>query len=296
MIALMCLACCSELFAQYHVTLSRVGERETQAYVIECKSENTYEILGEQKSAFTINKDASGNYEVRLAPNQKKGLYSATLEVRKPEGKDIYNLHGLAIEKFEGKNEPSLYKIFKALGVKADLGGDRHTYSTEDENVGDSQRVETFRLAKGVKEMSITLIARYSPVGAPEIGFAMDDGESFRKIGVFSDISEAVPDAHQRLFPSEKSGEASFAAKPNFIIPAEMCAETFGFYYKGKNYTSSTYAGKSKGATITHTARIFKIENFLGRELKNAYMICYEEAKNGDYQDAIVLVEGIEPE
>ena len=32
-----------------------------------------------------------------------------------------------------------------------------------------------------------------------------------------------------------------------------------------------------------------------GRELEDAYLIGFEEASNGDYQDAVFLVEGVAP-
>ena len=289
------LFCSSDAIAQNHIALSRVGKHATQTYKIDVKEKASHSVTGEQASSFRVKENGPGKYEVELAPSQKKGFYSATLEIDQAGKKHIYKLHGVATEKFEGSNEPSLYKIFQAIGVKADLGGDQHKYSTKSDKVGSSLNIDNFRVAEGVEQVSVTLVARYSPKGAPEIGFAINGEETLTPIGNLADKSKTVPDAHQRILPAAKKGTASFQGEPNFKIPADKCPEKFGFYYKGKHYTSLTSAGKSKKAKIRHTSRVFKVENFLGRSLKNAYLICYEEATNGDYQDAVILVEGIEP-
>lgn len=278
-----------------HIVLSRVGDYKAYRHEVQVSGADSHRVLGSEADAFTVKRNDSNGIEISLSPNQTKGLYTATLEVVEGGESKLHKLSGVAIEKFEGKNEPSLFKIFKALGIDADVAGDHHTYSTKVEHIGNSQNIEEFRVAEGETEVQVTLLARYSPVGSPEIGFALGGDDNMQKIGNFSNVSEEVPDAHQRLFPEALQGNGSISGQPDFTLPAASCPTKFAFYYKGIHYTSLTYAGRSKGAPIHHTARVFKVGGFMGRELKNAYAICYEEAKNGDYQDAIILVEGVEP-
>lgn len=284
--------------AQEYIALSRVGTYKSEAYQLGNSEKVSYKLLGKDADAFLLQKNEENIYSLVLKSNLRKGLYRAKLEESINGEKKNHVLNGIFTEKLEGHYEPSLYKIFKALGVDVDLVNDKHTYSTEAGQIGDSLAIEEFRVAKGTKEILVTLLARYSPVGTPEIGFAMDCGKITQKIGYFSDVSKYVPDAHQRIFPH---GLKTNKQAGTFSISVENCPthlgkhKKFGFYYIGKHFTSLTYAGKSKGASIRHTARVFKVSTFMGRDLKNAYIICYEEAKNGDYQDAIILVEGIEP-
>lgn len=283
------------LAEQNHIALSRVGEYKAQNHKVNIKPTDSYGIIGKQAKSFTITKNDADTYDIALSPNQPKGLYTATLEIKKDGESNLHQLNGIVTEKFEGHHEPSLYKIFNALAIDVDVAGDNYTYSTKVKYIGSSQPIEEFRVAEGVTEVLVTLIARYSPQGTPEIGFAINGEDNIKKIGNFADVSETVPDAHQRILPAALQGEISTEGKPNFSIPSSDCPTKFGFYYKGKHYTSLTYSGKSKDAPIHHTARVFKVGTFMGRKLKDAYIICYEEAKNGDYQDAVILVEGVTP-
>ncbi|MEM0965853.1 MAG: hypothetical protein AAGJ81_06875 [Verrucomicrobiota bacterium] len=282
------------VFAEVHIAFSRVGEMTTQSYPIAEESSENLIIIGDQADAFRIRKIDGGGRVIDFMPSQGRGIYVAQV-VTMGDDEPLYSLHGLATDKLEGKNEPPLNSILTVFGISLDPGGTQLMLNTKSETIGDSIPASEFRVAEGADEISVTLLARYSPKGEAEIGFAVDGGESLQTFGHMANSSRLVPDAHQRIYPPAKNEEASFLGAANYRIPASECPDRFGFYFTGKHFAALTYPGKAKGAKIKHTARVYPVGKIAGRELKNAYLICFEEAKNGDYQDAVLLVEGIAP-
>ncbi len=65
---------------------------------------------------------------------------------------------------------------------------------------------------------------------------------------------------------------------------------------KGHKYVSFTDLKLNSGAPIAHTGRIYPVKSFQGVARENAYLVGFEEAKNGDYQDAVFLIENVTAE
>jgi len=129
----------------------------------------------------------------------------------------------------------------------------------------------------------VTPLARFSPKGKTPFGvYDLTDGSKMTEIGTLNESNKKVPDAHQCLMPPASA----------IKMPASLPAH-FGLYLEGPHYVSRTEAGQSEMAKIENTARIYPVTSLLGRRLKNAYLVGFEEAQNGDYQDALFLVEGV---
>ena len=99
--------------------------------------------------------------------------------------------------------------------------------------------------------------------------------------------SSAVVDAHQCLLPPLEGG----APQVEFTLNGAP----FHVWMKGPKYRSSTGAEPAEGATIKHTARVYPVSDFQGRVMENAWLVGFEEAANGDYQDAVFLIENVKP-
>jgi len=93
---------------------------------------------------------------------------------------------------------------------------------------------------------------------------------------------------HQTLFPHTVSGSRLFDPGNN----------EFGFYATGPTHTAysedvwnillfPTYA--------SHATRIYQLKNETGKLVPNNFLVCFEEAKNGDYNDYVFLVKNIRP-
>lgn len=254
-------------------------------------AELVLEFRGESADSFAIldaRKEENGLLflEVEFKPTAQRGLFSAELVVGEGEEAQVVQLRGIATPALEGKNEPPLQDLLQALGTGVDAGGGELSLSTEQKKIGDSIAVAQFEPVKG-GEVKITPLARYSPRGNAPFGLATVDGKKFtlRTVGHLAATTPERPDAHQTLRPPLASGLVS--------VTVSEAPKRFGLFLKAHRYTSLTFPGRSEGAPIRHTARIYPVTKCEGRALKNAYVVGFEEASNGDYQDAVFLIEGV---
>lgn len=219
--------------------------------------------------------------QVHLEPIRGKDLYEAELVI---DG-TIVPLRGIGLDAFEGKNEPPLDRIVKALGIPLDVGGVKLELDVKPEAIGDGVAVKRFKAIPGTKAR-ITPLARFSPPGETPFGWVVKEGE-LKELGVLGDSTQRA-DNHQCLFPSLKGNATSIS----FDAPTEA----FAVYMKGHLYTAFTDPSLPTQAKIPHTIRVYPVKEFQGRKMENCYLIGCEEASNGDYQDAVFLLENVTPE
>ena len=111
--------------------------------------------------------------------------------------------------------------------------------------------------------------------------------EELREIGKLAACSGDFPDAHQALLPPLEQDVARIEFAPGNA--------PFGFYMEGHAHVSFTDPSRPSKATIPRTARVYPIRSFQGKVMRNTWAIGFEEAKNGDYQDAVLMVENVVP-
>ncbi|MBK1835364.1 hypothetical protein [Roseibacillus ishigakijimensis] len=283
---------------QAWVSLSKVsGFRGYQGQVAlfgvkESPADLRLQFQGEGADAFEVVDAEKGEnnllqLKVAFNPPAKEGSYAAELVVGQgPEAQSV-QLRGVATPALEGHNEATLHQIVSALGMDVQTGSEELSLDTKSKKIGSSLAVSQFEPVAG-QVVTLTPLARYSPPGETPFGFAVPDGKQLvlQKAGSLADTTAQRPDAHQTLRPPLASGQRSvtFANAP----------KRFGLFLKAHQYTSLTFPGKAEGATIEHTARIFPVTTFEGKSLENAYLVGFEEASNGDYQDAVFLIEGVQ--
>lgn len=216
---------------------------------------------------------------IRFKPLRGAGSYEASLEV----ADGIIPVKGLGLKAFEGKNEPPLDQIVKALGIALDVGGKKLSLDTEEYTIGESIPGARFRGIAG-EFVKVTPLARFSPPGEVPFGIVFK-GEELIEWGKLQDSDETRPDSHQCLFPRMGDGVT--------VMEKEAPKEAFAFYMKGHIYVSYTDSSMQKNVPIKHSARMYPVKKFQGRDIENAYLIGFEEAKNGDYQDAVFLLKNV---
>lgn len=249
-------------------------------------------ITGRDASCFTadatqaaLDGGKSMTLKIHFTAPQAPGRFSASLRIGGPTEGVLVLLEGVGLAAFEGKNEPSLQTIVHALGMPLDVGGsDLHLDTTRD-RIGESLTVPAFRAVDGGK-IRITPLARFSPTGTVPFGIIPAGSSELRELGQLADVSAAIPDAHQCLFPPLITGGS--------FVEIDAPSTPFAFYMKGHKFTAFSHSGIKTEATITHTARIYPVRFFAGRPMANSYLIGFEEASNGDYQDSAFLIENVE--
>lgn len=228
---------------------------------------------------------AKGTWKIEFHPNRGAGRYSAGLQVGDVADGAFVVLQGVALDAFEGKNEPPLQRVVHALGIPLDVGGGKLELDTKAAKIGGGAEVARFTAASGAK-VRVTPVARFSPPGATPIGIVTADGQT-RDIARLADSSAELPDAHQCLMPPFDGGRD--------VVEFSAPDEPFAFFMRGHKYLSSTDPKPDDGAPIPHTARVYPVTRFQGRPMKDAWLVGFEEASNGDYQDAVLLIENVRP-
>src|SRR3546814_322610 len=72
----------------------------------------------------------------------------------------------------------------------------------------------------------------------------------------------------------------------------------FGFFVTGPDhsaYSEDHWNQIYHKENVGHPVRIYAAKDRNGKVVKNTYFICFEEARNGDYNDYVFLVENIKP-
>jgi hypothetical protein len=276
-----------------YVSLSSAGEESPSVRELVITNpgpvawEIPFELFGESPQFFTVEPSGSVHLEagdsvtlkITFAAPQPRGRYSAGLQIGGLDAGAFVVLQGLRTEALEGGNEPSLATILDALGTSADVGGPDLDHDTKSPTLGSSVAGGWFT---ALGEVRVTPIARYSPPGEVPFGIQPKSGDAV-KLGALAG-SEKQSDAHQCLWPPLNDGAKSVS----FPAPAGPFA-----IYAQADGTLSTVPENSHDAKVPVSARVWPISLFQGRVLENAFLVGFEEASNGDYQDALFLIENV---
>lgn len=281
-----------------HLALSAVQDKTARSATVMVKNPlgrpvpASLSIEGKDASAFsatapsaTLGAGESMEITVHFKPVRGRDRYSAGLRVGTPEEGCFVLLQGVGLAAFEGKNEPPLQDIVHALGIPVKTGGSELELDTKADVIGGSRDVRYFAKA-GEGKIRITPLARFSPPGATPFGFVAKGSTALIEAGKLAASTE-VADAHQSLFPP-LDGDAK-------SVTVEAPADAFALYLNAHRFVSFTDPELLSEAKIARTARVYPVQRILGREMKDAFLVGFEEAANGDYQDAVFLIENVKP-
>lgn len=254
----------------------------TSAYAIENKPSLPVQIA--PAGTRTIN--------IRFKPSsQQVGLHNTTLQINSDDPNKptmTVGLYGLSANDLEGGNEPFLHNIVRTLGYPIQVGGNKLILGTGTPLIGSEVSAQLFEKA-GSGPVSIKAVARYSPDLQIPFGFYEPKtvGPVKHQVAVIDFRAAADPPNHQRLNPVIVPGGAdSF----------QPTTERFGIYVLGLDdrYTYQEDSLNVGGPTI-HAVRVYPLVNRNNNPLPNQYLVTFEDASNGDYQDYVFLVKNVKP-
>lgn len=245
-------------------------------------------ITGPQANYFKLTKlPGSDDYKATIVfapPSDFEGVANAVFQAASPPLH--ITLTGLSTKGLEGENEAPLSTIFSALGYATDPGWKTLANNTRPEPVGDELPPSLFRKT-GNRPVTIIPVARYSPDFALNYGvyFNSPTGPRRQQAGILAKAAK-YPE-HQTLFPAMASGSRS----------VETGDRVFGFYAVGPDhsiYTEDCWNTLFHPGHASHAVRIYPVKNTDGQPEANAFLVCMEEAANGDYNDYVFLVRNVE--
>ena len=222
-------------------------------------------------------------------PSSFTGIARSKLQVNNSIGKRIseIDLTGLCTKGLEGENKAPLSDIVDALGYNVNLGWTTSANHCLPELQGDELASSLFQKA-GNGKVEIIPVARYSPDFNLPFGFYVinESKPDIHQVGVLAKAA-SFPE-HQTLFPALESGS-------NFFDPGK---NSFGFYATGpahSAYSEDVWNMLYFPANAVHATRMYPIRSKAGKPIVNTYLLCFEEAKNGDYNDYVFIVKNIIP-
>jgi Domain of Unknown Function (DUF1080) len=251
---------------------------------------SSFKFTGADTASFKIVSYKKGKLIIAFAPPAVfVGIAKTQLQVKNKSGKSIavINLTGLSTNGLEGENEPPLWRVADALGYHINVGWTTLANHSRPELQGEEISSSLFHKA-GKGKVEIIPVARYSPDFELPFGYYIDTAAKpeIHQVGVLAKAG-AYPE-HQTLFPAIATGTNSF----------DPGNQTFGFYATGPThnaYSEDVWNMLLYPANAVRATRIYPLKDIAGKLLKNSYLLCFEEAKNGDYNDYVFVVKNIVP-
>ncbi|SDM11897.1 protein of unknown function [Catalinimonas alkaloidigena] len=191
-------------------------------------------------------------------------------------------LRGLATKGLEGNREPSLAEVVKTLGYPIEVGWSGLNNHTRPQRQGAEIAPSLFRRA-GAGPVVMHPVARYSPDFELAFGYYTSnrDAVALHEVGVLAAQDERPE--HQILLPALARGAMQF----------DVGTAPFGFYTTSPTHTaySEDYLNALRHPDhVSHAVRTYPLP-----DSAHAYLVCFEEAQNGDYQDYVFVVSNVEP-
>lgn len=233
-----------------------------------------FELVAPPAANAEIAPGGTSNVQVRFHPTGV-ALFKSNLVValKDPALELSLGLFGLGTKGLEGENEPYLKIVLDTLGYAVNVGG-AALLSTTTPLVGDEVAAPRFKAASAA-EIQLVPVARYSPQEPIPYGY-YDTTEV--EVGVIAD------DQYQALNPTTEAG-----SKLSFAAPAG----DFGIFTTSKTHKTYTEDAKNAANATKHAVRTYPLKDRAGAPVPHSYLVCFEEAANGDYQDYVFTLSNV---
>jgi hypothetical protein len=263
------------------VTLKNMGTAAITLESVELDAAATgtaaFELLAAPAGGTELAGGAEQDLQVQFNPSGVQLFESfVVIKSSSAEAESRVALFGLGTRGLEGENEPFLQIVLTTLGFDVDVGG-AGLLSTTTPLVGSEVAAQRFE-ASGAEPIELVPVARYSPEEPIPYGYYTASAEV--EVGVISS------DQFQELNPGTEPGsERSFAAPDG----------PFGIFTVSETHSTYTEDAKNSGNQVQHAVRTYPLKDRAGSAIPDAYLVCFEEAANGDYQDYVFTLRNVKP-
>lgn len=273
-----------EVSAPQFVEIRNTGDKRLliQEIVAVGSDDFAFEIRTSYAFPMKLRPQERAKISVAFNPDFSAGFMRANLRITSnnpAQGTHLVALYGLSTKGLEGENEPPLAQILSTLGYAVNVGGTSLALGTDVQPMGEEIAAPLFVKA-GEGAVTMHPVARYSPPELVPFGYYLSSNQpQIREVGILSGDSLQ----HQTLFPVLASGERQF----------DPGVAAFGLFTATKAHP--TYSEDRFNLGVPHAVRVFPLKNREENLVNNSYLICFEEAKNGDYQDFVFVLSNVKP-
>ena len=235
----------------------------------------------------TIAAGATVNLQVRFTPGTTVGQRTAKLTLTGDGSVVEVGLYGLSMTGIEGANESPLDQVLGTLGYNVNVGWTNLEVGMDPGAKGE-EVLEPLFVKSGTAPVTWKALAHFAPPEAIPFGWYTGDGTAAERHEVGAiDGTNVVGGGYQTPAATRRPAEARCRS-----IRASV---DFGFYYYSASVRPLRVHRGSAEQPAPHRARIYPAKNRAGVAIPNTYIVAFEDASNGDYQDYVFLVSGIKP-
>ena len=223
----------------------------------------------------TLAPGGQATYTLTYAPQddrQNIGYNEGLLLIATDVGTDTVGLYALKKPGTQGNTEVPLQAVVRALGIGIDVGWNSLNSSVTVPLQGEEVTASLFTKASG-GPVVIEPVGRYSPAELLPFGWytRSSTDTTYAQVGVLADLLVNA----QTLYPPLASGTTTFDPK----------GSVFGLYVESRVFGRFGYTEDELNTGISHRTRIYPYKDRAGNLIPNTYLVCFEDADNGDYQD-----------
>ena len=235
-------------------------------------------------------------------------LLTANLTATSSSGSAQATVYGLVL--IQSNYEATLGQILIALGYKLDVGQAQDNWNPNTSmmaanlpgvEAGSDEVAAPHFVKAGTGDVSLTLVARFSPPGVLPYGwYPSQSATTLNTVGTMSMTTDAqTSDKARMISPPLQAGSATTfdpgSGAFGLWVFSDQKTEK---YNEGGNTINGDYDYSQDALNApanVHRFKSYPLKDASGASLAQKYLVAVEEAGNGDYQDYVFVLSNVSP-
>lgn len=247
---------------------------------------SSFTLLNPPTQPFTLTTGATLTLNIQFnPPSNLEGSLSAALRVtnNSPSTPTFdFGLYGLSLRGLEGNNEPPLHQVVTTLGHAINVGGTGLILGVNPAPIGAEVIAQLFQRASN-GPVTLRPVARFSPNEQLPFGY-------------YFPVTGGQPTLNQTaVIASGQFQTLNPAIVPGGTLSFDPGTAAFGIFVNSLSFNRRSYTQDSLNTGTPHAVRVYPLRDRSGTLIANSYLICFEDAANGDYQDYVFVLSNVTP-
>lgn len=247
---------------------------------------SSFTLLNPPAPTITLVPGAALTLNIRFnPPSNLEGSLNAVLRVtnNSPATPNLdFGLYGLSLKGLEGNNEPPLHQVVTTLGHAINVGGTGLILGVNPAPIGEETIIQLFQRASN-GPITLRPVARFSPNEQLPFGY-------------YFPVTGGQPTLNQTaVIASGQFQTLNPAIVPGGTLSFDPGTAAFGIFVNSLSFNRKSYTQDSLNTGTPHAVRVYRLRDRSGTLVTNSYLICFEDAANGDYQDYVFILSNVTP-